>query len=509
MFKTEIGAPEAAGRAPAAFLHIVAEGEPCRIEGMRRFFSGYRLEHSAEGGIFAEWEWDGAALHLRTCRYGLVPIYVWATAREICVSTSLLVVLDRSGAREFDHDALAVFLRLGFFLGEDTAFRHIKVLPPGARGEWRPGGLALSGARPEARPHNLSRSETMAAYADLFETAVARCRPEGAFALPLSGGRDSRHILFALVRQDMRPDFCVTTEHFPPKSSEDIVVAGEVARALGIPHRVLRRPRSRLRSELRKNRMTGFCADEHAWALPLVDGLAGSVTAVHDGIGGDVLSAGLFLDRDKLDAFAQGALRPLALRLLDAEREPIWREVLAPDVFREVGIERALARLMREFAAHEAAVNPVASFYFWNRTRREIGLFGRMFPPSLTVFCPYLDPAVFDLLIGSPPSFFLDHAFHTETIARTYPDLAYLRYEDKSAPVRPEPAYWRRFALEMAAYLVRHGGGVINRRYVLPRLAKVAAEGGPQGLWFLPSRVDPVMAIHLAQLAQVARRLGS
>lgn len=501
MSETEASAPEA-----AASLHITAEGGRCRIEGARRFFSGYRVEGSPDGGIFAEWEWDGTALHLRTCRYGLVPVYVWANAREICVSTSLLVVLGRSGASDFDHDALAVFLRLGFFLGEDTPFRHIKVLPPGARGEWRPGSFALQGRRPETRPHNWSRNQTMEAYADLFEAAVARCRPEGAFAVPLSGGRDSRHILFALLRQNMRPDFCVTTEHFPPKSNEDVVVAGEVARALGIPHRILHRPRSRLRSEWRKNRMTDFCTDEHGWALPLVDALAGSVTAIHDGIAGDVLSAGLFLDRDKLDAFAQGELRPLAHRLLDAEREPIWREVLAPGFFHEVGIERAVARLLREFAQHEAAANPVTSFYFWNRTRREIGLFGRMFPSSVTVFCPYLDPAVFDLLTGSPPSFFLDHSFHTETIARAYPDFARLRYEDKSVPARPEPAYWRRFAIETATCLARHGGDVINRRHVLPRLAKVAAEGGPQGLWFLPSRVDPVMPIYLAQLAHVAQR---
>src|SRR5439155_1603673 len=73
-------------------------------------------------GVFAEWKWDGRRLRVRNDRYGVHPLFYYATANEIAVSTSVARLLAGGAPADFDGDAIAVFLRLGFFVGEDTPF---------------------------------------------------------------------------------------------------------------------------------------------------------------------------------------------------------------------------------------------------------------------------------------------------------------------------------------------------------------------------------------------------
>lgn len=52
-----------------------------------------------------------------------------------------------------------------------------------------------------------------------------------------------------------------------------------------------------LATELEKNERTNYCADKHARYLSLAHHLGRHFDTVYDGIGGDILSAGLFLDQ--------------------------------------------------------------------------------------------------------------------------------------------------------------------------------------------------------------------
>jgi hypothetical protein len=81
---------------------------------------------------------------------------------------------------------------------------------------------------------------------------------------------------------------------------------------LGIEHVAVPRRRALGRSERRKNDLTNFCADEHTWVLPAADYLAPRRTTIYDGIGGDVLSAGLFLSPKRLRLYAEGRFLELA-----------------------------------------------------------------------------------------------------------------------------------------------------------------------------------------------------
>ena len=115
-------------------------------------------------------------------------------------------------------------------------------------------------------------------------------------AVPLSGGHDSRHIVLALHALGRPPDRCVTVEPYPPSAGDDVRLARLVADAVGVPHVVIPQRRDRIAAESEKNRLTNFCADEHAQFLPLRDYFASHRCTVFDGLAGDVLSQSQRLD---------------------------------------------------------------------------------------------------------------------------------------------------------------------------------------------------------------------
>jgi asparagine synthetase B (glutamine-hydrolysing) len=111
----------------------------------------------------------------------------------------------------FDEAALAVFLRLGFFLGDDTPFQSIRTLPPDGTLTWEAGTVTISGGYRFVRPQRLSRDAAIDGFIDLFRQAMSRRPPAGQdVVVPLSGGRDSRHILLELCESGHRPSYTVT-----------------------------------------------------------------------------------------------------------------------------------------------------------------------------------------------------------------------------------------------------------------------------------------------------------
>src|SRR5262245_48488621 len=201
------------------FLHIRRRAEGFEVLGAQVGALGHKIRHpgrSEPDGVFVEWSWDGDRLRVRNDRYGCYPFYYFANSNEIAISTSIVRLLEAGASPDLDEAGLAAFLRLGFFLGEDTPFLEIRALPPSAVLQWGNVDSVVSGPLTTTRPDNSTRDGAIDGYISLFRDAVRRRQPSRPnVAVPLSGGRDSRHILLELCEQGLRPDFCLTARFFP------------------------------------------------------------------------------------------------------------------------------------------------------------------------------------------------------------------------------------------------------------------------------------------------------
>jgi asparagine synthase (glutamine-hydrolysing) len=495
----------------SSFFRARKTGRGLEVTGSPVMSFGHRVPYGRSGvtdGIFAEWSWDGQRLTVRNDRYGFYPLFYHHSPGEICVSPSIATLVEQGATTELDASGLSVFFRLGFFLGEDTPFRGIRALPPNARFEWAGGELTNAGeSRITTTPLPLSRDAAIDTYVDLFRQAIQRRPPGGEFAVPLSGGCDSRHIVLELHAQGRRPAFCITTRRLPPHNDEDVRIATRLAKDLEIDHVVVDQPASRLTLEEEKNRQTHFCSDEHAWFLTVSDRLRGRVDTIYDGIAGDVLSAGLFLTPERVRHFAGGRSSEIAKSLIASmavNSEELLRSLLEPRLCVAAGRDIAIERLAREAERHLDAPSPAGSFFFWNRTRREIALAPyAIFSHVQTTYAPFVDHDVFDFLTALPSGFFLDHTFHAEAIRRAYPRFAHVPYADKNAPGTDERSHLRGFGRELAwRMLGKRPPRMMRTAFLLPRLASCVLSGR-HSPWYL------VLATYLNQLEVIAREHGS
>jgi hypothetical protein len=186
-----------------------------------------------------------------------------------------------------------------------------------------------------------------------------------------------------------------------------------------------------LNSEKIKNEATNFCSLEHSWLISLAQYLRREeYDAIFDGIGGDVLSAGLFLSKPRLQLYRNGHLDEFANELLG--NEGYLPEILTKSAYKRFNRQLALNMLTEELQIYRKEENPVGQFFFWNRTRRNVAMspWG-ILSKSCNVFTPYLDRELYKFLTSLPAEYFLDHTFHEKTIAHCYPRYAQLAYESK------------------------------------------------------------------------------
>src|SRR5947209_19785427 len=112
-------------------IHITIVGGQTLWSGAPACAVGHRIPKAkdhVDDGVFAGWSWDGAVLRAWNDRYGILPLYYSTHGEDIALSTSILRLLAEGASPELNYSGLAVFLRLGAFLGEDTPFRDIHAL---------------------------------------------------------------------------------------------------------------------------------------------------------------------------------------------------------------------------------------------------------------------------------------------------------------------------------------------------------------------------------------------
>lgn len=490
------------------YVHLRVDQGRVSVRGLKAWFGGHviRLQSAdAVDGVFAAWSITEDGVEVRNDRGGIYPLYYFASEEEFAASPFLLTLLALGAPKELDDEALALFIRWGGFVGEQTAFRQIRALPPDCRLVWRQGRLQVTGGMWRAVHRDIERSAAIDGYIDLFAQAIRRRSPSGPFDHPLSGGRDSRHILLELLRQGYVPRHCVTMRHFPPRPNTDLEIAWELTRATGIPHLTVEHPRSFVLTEMEKNLWTDVCTDDHANYIPLSRFFQrrGSTT-VYDGIGGDVLSG--VRDEERLKLFRAGHYEELAERMLDEARERVLAAILRPDAYQRFNRSLAVSTLTAELQRHANQPNPVGSFALWNRLRRSFALIPyRLYSSVPYVYAPYLDRDLLDFVTSLPAEMLLGRQFHIDAIYRAFPKFAHLPFAAGwgYGPPRSDPWFMRRFAGEVLARLVVRKSAFLRRGYLVPRLARRVWDGRDGVRHYFPRVV-----LHLLQLEAISTARG-
>jgi hypothetical protein len=397
-------------------IHVArgADGHP-RATGKTEAHFGYTLSESPAQGVWARWRWHEDVLTVENDRFGFLPVYYAADGDGIRVATSIRELLALGVDRRLDDEALAVFLRLGQYLGEDTPFAAIRTLPPGSRLTWAHGRVTIechTQTLPRAEGPTPTREAAVRRYGELTQVAVERLLPEAdvRMCVPLSAGRDSRHIVYAMVRAGRRPDPVITARAMAPRPDTDAETAARICAGIGLRHEIIEQTDDRYGDERRKNLLTGYFADEHVQTMPIVRWLRDhDIEVTWDGIAGDIFSCGVYDSEVFVSAFQGNDLRPFVENELG--EEGYLASMLKPEALRRWPRAVAEERLMRELARYRDLPNPVAPYFFLNRVRRKLALspFG-MLNQGTHVLCPYLDHDLFDSLINLPLAFAILYA---------------------------------------------------------------------------------------------------
>jgi len=479
-------------------------------DGMSDCLLGHQIQRGPgelPDGIFVEWHWRDDVFTVRNDRYGMYPAFYFASDTEIMISPSVFQLIEFGAPADIDWPALGVFLRLGSYIGNDTVFRHIHALPTGATLTWVRGELSVSGSYPQIRPEKYSRREAVDCYIDLFRAAIEKRLPDhNAMAMPLSGGRDSRHILFELERAGRKPNYCVTGRRFPPERCEDERIAAILAEATGVEHVLVGPPPRQVDSYIRANVKTNMTAPRRGWKFSIVERLHQDATVSYDGIGGDMLSGGSALNPRRVEYMQSGRYDDFC-RVVFRDTEQVLRAMMPGDQVDRMDDGIAAERLLQELPLHAEAPNPTTSFFFWNRTRRfdSTNPYG-MLREIDTVYSPFLDHDLVDFLLSLDVSFNTGTWFHDEVIAKAYPGYAHIPFEIPNSALTRGALVTFRTTQELAALcLSERPKMMLKDKFIWPRLLVRFASLGysTAGAWFVPRVVYFLM---LERCARDSRR---
>jgi hypothetical protein len=386
-------------------------------------------------GVHCGWRWDGSDLTAWVDPLGFHSLFVYSHGNRIAVSPSLLQLIADGADTEPDRRALAVFFRLGMFINDDTPFRHIRTLPPGGRLVWRDGTATISGGPVTPPERRIDRKGAVDGFIELPRASLRRIADawDDDFVLPLSGGRDSRHILLDLHHIGRPPRAAVTFQYSAPGLNCEAQSARALCESTGTPHQVLGRWRSRSRDILRALALTSLCSDEHSQMMALHDFLGHIPRAASlDGIAGDILTNPDDHAEAQFRLSSQGRFHDMAREMFAGHGAVVTADGSGLGAILDANDhEQAVDYLGGTIAGFADAADPYQAFWFWNRTRREIGFVASAIQASAAaVYCPFLVPEFVDFSLSLPYAVTRDQRLHDDAIARGYPAQAHIPYAD-------------------------------------------------------------------------------
>lgn len=409
------------------------------ISGQESAFFGYSIVGDIKpSGVWAKWEYSENQLKAENDRFGYYPLFYLADSGKFIISNSILKLIAEGADSCLDKAAISVFCRCGFFLGESTPFEKIKVLRPNAQLIWRDGVLNLSGGIQFVKSQQLNTDQAVDGYIEYFRKAIGKIASKGEeFVLPLSGGCDSRQILFELMRLGLRPSECITCGE-----SRDTKVASLITERFGLKHKIIKKDNKWTYDARRKNVRTHFCAMEHAWLMGLGDYLNNNCRISYDGIGVGIFTRSELILPELNDLYLKGRYEDIARWLFKrvGPGQDFLNMLSGKFKFVADYEDEAISLVADELKRHSGAANPLTSFNFWNWNRRAIALnpFGIQTGLERN-YAPFLDGDLFDFTASFSFELITKKEPQLLAIKRAFPeyaDIPFYKDVEKDPPER-------------------------------------------------------------------------
>ncbi len=397
-------------------------------------------------GIFAFCIWDAKKeeMVLVNDRHGIRPIYwhfdkknnIFAFASEL-KSISILPNLDK----KINWEAWNVFLRLGFFIDNDTFYKDVFFLPQASILRYDMKEVKIENYWDSTQiiaKKTFNEPEDTEQLVSLFKQSMnRRIIPGRKVAVFLSGGLDSSGISAELKRRNV--DFITYTTRKFNRYDEDRRPAAFVAKMLEIENRFCDLPENFLDFyEPLKNDLLDYQCKEHAWLLPLMETLPPDTKINFDGLGFDFMCDTCMhdeahvkfrnmLEHKQYDDFIKAwYYSPTGYHYLfwpatDGKSDfPFLSKKLRDKFSYEAFAEKIKVQLRKV----ENTDAPYVFFHLITRARRCVGtsVFG-MIVNWVESFCPYLDNDFFECLMTLPLSARLNRTLRTKILRQGYPYL--------------------------------------------------------------------------------------
>ena len=161
------------------WIRVLRAGASVEQEGQASFFKGYTLATGSKerrpDGVYVRWHWDGRQLEVQACETGFLPVFVYFDEHQAVVATRLSDLFQATRiSPSIDHVALSIFLRLGFFIGDRTPFKNVRILGPNGHFIWSAEAQKLERNYPRISRSPLSRQDALEAYRDIFRDTMDR-----------------------------------------------------------------------------------------------------------------------------------------------------------------------------------------------------------------------------------------------------------------------------------------------------------------------------------------------
>lgn len=347
-----------------------------------------------------------ARLSIATDRVGYRPLFIAHRGDRLLFATAMKAVLTALEIEpSIDGIGLLQTMRCGWPLGRRTWLGGIEVADPGTWLHVDAGGLRQE--RYFRLQFAAGGSRDVDAHAEGLATALAaavrRTTDDGSrFAIPLSGGLDSRAILLTTTA-DRRPSLTYT---FGRESSLDVDYARRLAAIVAVPHRDFRYEPGYLGQSLEPSvRLTeGLIGFPHPGftSIHFHDRVAEKADVILYGHGGDCLT-GAHLRPSTLAARSVDGLIAQTFRQYNFVPEPILRRVFNESFYRR-HTDGLLDALRVTFQGIEGDSNAdVADVWdMENRQRRGTFVSCAVDRGRFEVRAPFLDNDVVDYLLRVP-----------------------------------------------------------------------------------------------------------